>query len=121
VQSFVAEAAPTTSLNQDGRLYVKDGKTLLATQKIAGTRVIALGGWLNVVPTYYHPDDAFLKEVLEPVRQLIFSNFSGGLLNQPTPSAKTPVVSIAHSQSLGNSSPQPASGGNSNPPSLRTS
>jgi hypothetical protein len=97
------------------RVYAKDGKTLLATQKITGTREIAVGGWLNVVPTYYRPDDAFLKEVLEPVRRLIFSNLSGGLLNQPTPSAKTPVLSIAHSQSLGNSSPQPASGGNSNP------
>jgi hypothetical protein len=97
------------------RVYAKDGKTLLATQKITGTKVIALGGWLNVVPTYYHPDDAFLKEVLEPVRRLIFSNFSGTLLNQPASSAKTPVVSIAHSQSLGNSSPQQATGGNSNP------
>src|ERR1022692_4226199 len=97
------------------RVYAKDGKTLLATQKITGTRVIALGGWLNVVPTYYRPDDAFLKEVLEPVRRLIFSDLSGSLLNQPTPSTKTPVLSIAHSQTLGNSSPQPASGGNSNP------
>ena len=97
------------------RVYAKDGKTLLATQKITGTRVIAMGGWLNVVPTYYHPDDAFLKEVLEPVRRLIFSNLSGSLLNQSAPSAKTPVVSIAHSQSLGNSSLRPASGGNSSP------
>lgn len=97
------------------RVYAKDGKTLLATQKITGTRVIALGGWLNVVPTYYRPDDAFLKEVLEPVRRLIFSNLSGNLLNQPTPSAHTPVLSIAHSPSLGNSSPQPASGGSSSP------
>jgi len=97
------------------RVYAKDGKTLLATQKITGTREIALGGWLNVVPTYYHPDDAFLKEVLEPVRRLIFSNLSGSLLNQPTPSTKTPVVSIAHSQFLGNSSLQQASGGNSSP------
>jgi hypothetical protein len=97
------------------RVYAKDGKTLLATQKITGTRVIALGGWLNVVPTYYRPDDAFLKEVLEPVRRLIFSNLSGSLLNQSASSAHTPVLSIAHSQSLGNSSPQQASGGNSNP------
>src|ERR1035441_7129843 len=97
------------------RAYAKDGRTLLATKKITGTRVIALGGWLNVVPTYYRPDDAFLKEVLEPVRRLIFSNLSGSLLNQSASSAHTPVLSIAHSQSLGNSSPQQASGGNSNP------
>ena len=77
------------------RIYAKDGKTLLATQKITGTRVLALGGWLNVVPTYYRPDPAFLKTVLEPVRRL--------------------ALSKANSFSRANSSSPPASGGSSSP------
>ncbi len=63
------------------RIYAKDGKTLLAVQKITGHAVLAMGGTLNVVPTYFRPTDAFLKQVLEPVRRMIFSNQSlAGLL-----------------------------------------
>ncbi len=61
------------------RVYAKDGKTLLATQQINGKKTIALGapgGFINVVPTYYRPDPAFLKTVLEPTRRLVFG---GGL------------------------------------------
>ncbi len=57
------------------RVYSKDGKTLLATQKITGVKTLALGapsGFINVVPTYYRPDPEFLKTVLEPTRRLIF-------------------------------------------------
>jgi hypothetical protein len=58
------------------RIYAKDGKTLLAVQKITGHAVLAMGGTLNVVPTYFRPTDAFLKQVLDPVRGMIFLNQS---------------------------------------------
>ena len=66
-------------------VYAKDGKTLLATQRITGKAILALGGSggsVNVVPTYYRPDPAFLKTVLEPTRRLVFSGgviLTGGL------------------------------------------
>ena len=41
------------------RIYTKDGKTLLAVQKITGRSVLAMGGTLKVVPTYFRPTDAF--------------------------------------------------------------
>ena len=65
------------------RVYAKDGKTLLATQQITGKKVIALGapnGFITVVPTYFRPDPAFLKTVLEPTRRLVFG---GGQLGVP--------------------------------------
>jgi hypothetical protein len=62
------------------RIYAKDGKTLLAVQKITGHAVLAMGGTLNVVPTYFRPTDAFLKQVLDPVRRMVFSNQSAASL-----------------------------------------
>ncbi len=64
------------------RVYAKDGKTLLTTQKITGKTLLTMGGSggsVTVVPTYYRPDPAFLKAVLDPVRRLIF----GGGRNLP--------------------------------------
>jgi hypothetical protein len=58
------------------RIYAKDGKTLLAVQKITGHAVLAMGGTLNVVPTYFRPTDTFLKQLLDPVRGMIFLNQS---------------------------------------------
>jgi hypothetical protein len=47
------------------RIYAKDGKTLLASQKITGPMVtVPLLGTLDLVPTYFRPDSAFLKQVL---------------------------------------------------------
>jgi hypothetical protein len=70
------------------RVYAKDGKTLLATQKIMGVKTLALGapgGFINVVPTYYRPDPAFLKTVLEPTRRMVFSGAQlGGFGKQAT-------------------------------------
>jgi len=70
------------------RVYAKDGKTLLATQKITGVKTVALGapgGFINVVPTYYRPDPAFLKTVLEPTRRMVFGVAqSGGFGKQTT-------------------------------------
>ncbi|MGA2352333.1 MAG: hypothetical protein ABSF70_17995 [Terracidiphilus sp.] len=64
------------------RIYAKDGRTLLATQKITGAKTLALGapgGFINVVPTYYRPDPSFLKTVLEPTRRMVFGvGQSGG-------------------------------------------
>jgi hypothetical protein len=95
------------------RIYAKDGKTLLATQKITGTKVLALGGSLNVVPTYFRPDPAFLKALLDPVHRLIYNGVAGNLLSQspsnpPVSNTKTPIVSILNSH--GNAPIQSASG-----------
>ncbi len=47
------------------RIYAKDGKTVLASQKITGPTVtVPLLGNLNLLPTYFRPDSAFLKQVL---------------------------------------------------------
>ncbi len=65
------------------RVYAKDGKTLLATQQITGTKKIALGapgGFVTVVPTYFRPDPAFLKAVLEPTRRLVFGGVQLGAM-----------------------------------------
>ena len=82
------------------RIYAKDGKTLLAVQKITGHAVLAMGGTRNVVPTYFRPTDAFLKQVLDPVRRMVFSNQSvaslmgAGLLKSmsATPPSNQPTM-----------------------------
>jgi hypothetical protein len=65
------------------RVYSKDGKTLLATQKITGVKKIALGapgGFITVVPTFYQPDPAFLKALLAPALHPVIS---GGAIVGP--------------------------------------
>src|ERR1017187_3494026 len=84
------------------RIYGQDGKTLVATQQITGHRMPAVGGWVTVVPTYFRPDPAFLKEVLDPVQRRMFPNLVG-MLGPPVPGSKTPIVAIA--QSSGSSMP----------------
>ena len=74
------------------RVYAKDGKTLLATQRITGKREIALGapsGFISVVPTFFRPDPAFLKTVLEPTRRLVFGGvqFSAMGIQTATPTS----------------------------------
>ncbi len=62
-------------------VFAKDGKTLLATQRIDGVKTLALGapsGFITVLPTYYRPDPAFLKTVLEPTRRLVFGGVQLG-------------------------------------------
>ena len=50
------------------RIYAKDGKTLLASQKITGAIISSpMLGTLDLVPTYFRPDSAFLKQVLSQV------------------------------------------------------
>jgi len=73
------------------RVYAKDGKTLLATQTIPGKKTLALGapgGFINVVPTYFRPDPAFLKTVLEPTRRMVFGSAGvigiGGHITSPS-------------------------------------
>jgi hypothetical protein len=76
-------------------IYAQDGKTLLATKQITGHRVPVLGGngsgWMTVVPTYYRPDPAFLKAVLDPVQRRVYPALVNLLGPQPPP-AKTPVA-----------------------------
>ena len=85
------------------RIYSADGKTLVATQQITGYRVPAMGGWLTVVPTYFRPDPAFLKAVLDPVQRRMFPGLVG-LMGPPLSPTKTPIVSIAASS--GNTMPK---------------
>ncbi len=81
------------------RIYAKDGKTLVATQKLAGIKDISgLIGIIIPPPTYFRPDPAFLKEVLDPVQRRIFPSMAG-LLGPPASGSKTPIVSIASSSS----------------------
>jgi hypothetical protein len=75
------------------RVYAKDGKTLLATQKITGVRTMALGapgGFISVVPTYYRPDPAFLKTVLEPTRRMVFGIGQLGGFGKQAPAQQSP-------------------------------
>ncbi len=74
------------------RIYSQDGKTLVATQQIKGHRMPAMGGWVTVVPTYYRPAPAFLKEVLDPVQRKMFPGLIG-LMGSPAFPGKTPITS----------------------------
>ena len=78
------------------RIYSQDGKTLVSTQQINGHRVPAIGGWLTVVPTYFRPDPAFLKAVLDPVQRRMFPGLIG-MMGPPLSPTKTPIISIAAS------------------------
>jgi len=78
------------------RIYAKDGKTLVATQQITGHRLPAMGGWISVVPTYFRPTPAFLKEVLDPVQRRLFPTLIG-LLGAPPPQSNPPIVATAKS------------------------
>ncbi|MGO9084695.1 MAG: hypothetical protein ACLQBK_05665 [Candidatus Sulfotelmatobacter sp.] len=75
------------------RIYAKDGKTLLHTQRITGIVILAMGGNGSVrnVPTYYRPDAAFLSAVLNPPKSLV------------------PIISLANTPSRFNST-QPSTG-----------
>ncbi len=51
------------------RIYGRDGRTRILTQKITGVHELALGapnGFITIVPTYYRPDINFLKQALAP-------------------------------------------------------
>lgn len=65
------------------RVYGRDGKTLIATERINPVRMLAFGapgGFINSLPTYYRPDPAFLKQVLAPhLYQHGFYNADAGL------------------------------------------
>ncbi len=102
------------------RIYAKDGKTLLAKQKLSGIKdVTQFGGIFIPPPTYYRPDDAFLKEVLDPVRSLMPKLLPGSLLGQtpaatPISGASAPILSVVHSGSHVISYAPSTSGSNSN-------
>ena len=57
-------------------------------RQITGKTLLTMGGpggFVTVVPTYYRPDPAFLKAVLDPTRRLVFgggSNLPAGLGGQ---------------------------------------
>jgi hypothetical protein len=78
------------------RIYSQDGKTLVATHQITGHKMPAVGGWVTVLPTYFRPDPAFLKAVLDPVQRRMFPGLIG-LMGPPVIGSKTPIVSIAAS------------------------
>lgn len=75
------------------RIYSKDGKTLLHTQKITGLEAPFFGGTLKLIPTYYRPDAAFLAAVLERPKGLVPVLSLAGLPSQSSNSK--PVLSLA--------------------------
>ena len=65
-------------------IYEKDGVTLLGSKRIDGVNVLALGGTMHVVPTYFRPDAAFLAQVLETVPKFKHVGFTYPSHSQPT-------------------------------------
>lgn len=67
------------------RVYARDGRTLITTQRINPIRILTLGapgGYTNSLPTYFRPDPAFLKQVLSfrlPAGMFVFNNADAGL------------------------------------------
>lgn len=66
-------------------IYLKDGVTLLASKRIDGVSVPALGGTLHMVPTYYRPDAAFLAGALEPSKYKLASHTPFTYTSHSTP------------------------------------
>jgi hypothetical protein len=74
-------------------IYARDGKTLLAKKRIDGRTVMVLGHSMNIVPTYFRPDPAFLAEVLAkvtpPQRSLVYPQWGSSAVAKqkasPTP------------------------------------
>lgn len=65
-------------------IYDKDGVTLLGSKRIDGTTVLALGGTIHVVPTYFRPDAAFLASILETTPKLKHVGFQYPSHSNPT-------------------------------------
>ncbi len=94
------------------RIYAKDGKTLLYTQKITGTVAPFFGGTIKLIPTYYRPDAAFLAAVLKRPSFPILS-VNPGVIASAQPSGtggKPPILSVAGGSAIrqfGSGSPSP--------------
>jgi hypothetical protein len=67
------------------RIYAKDGKTLLTTQKISGNNALVYGSQINLVPTYFRPDAAFLSALLSQTGKLLGHGFVYKSLSSPQP------------------------------------
>jgi hypothetical protein len=94
-------------------IYLKDGVTLLASKRINGISILAMGGnqtTVMTVPNYYVPDAAFLASALEP------SKFKIAPVGFHYSSHSTPTPTIIHGVMIykppapSNSSPQLAEG-----------
>ena len=83
------------------RIYAKDGKTLLITKKIGGSTAVVFGSQMNLVPTYFRPDAAFLAALLSQTGKVLAHGFV-----YTSPSSSKPVVAVK----LGYNPPPPNTG-----------
>ncbi len=94
-------------------IYLKDGVTLLASERINGISILAMGGnqtTLMKVPNYYDPDAAFLASALEPSKfKMAPAGFHYSSHSAPTPTVINGVM-IYKPPAPSSSSPQLAEG-----------
>ena len=94
-------------------IYLKDGVTLLASERINGISILAMGGnqtTLMKVPNYYDPDAAFLASALEPSKfKMAPAGFHYSSHSAPTPTVINGVM-IYRPPAPSSSSPQLAEG-----------
>ena len=90
-------------------IYLKDGVTLLASQRINGVSILAMGGnqtTLMKVPNYFDPDAAFLASALEPSKfKMAPAGFHYSSHSTPTPTVINGVM-IYKPPAPSSSSPQ---------------
>jgi hypothetical protein len=94
-------------------IYLKDGVTLLASERINGISILAMGGnqtTLMKVPNYFDPDAAFLASALEPSKfKMAPAGFHYSSHSPPTPTVVNGVM-IYRPPAPSSSSPQLAEG-----------
>ena len=94
-------------------IYLKDGVTLLASQRINGIPILVLGGnqtTMMKVPNYFVPDAAFLAAALEPSKfKMAPAGFHYSSHSTPTPTVIKGVM-IYRPPAPSSSSPQLAEG-----------
>ncbi len=94
-------------------IYEKDGVTLLASKRINGISILAMGGnqtTLMKVPNYYAPDAAFLASALEPSKfKMAPAGFHYSSHSAPTSTVINGVM-IYRPPAPSSSSPQLAEG-----------
>ena len=94
-------------------IYLKDGVTLLASERINGIKILAMGGnqtTVMKVPNYYDPDAAFLASALEPSKfKMAPAGFHYSSHSTPTPVVINGVM-IYRPPAPSSSSPQLAEG-----------
>lgn len=114
------EQNPGTADYFEVRIYARDGKTLVGTKRIDGSTAMVNGKSVNVVPTYYRADPAFLNQVLSRAAFAGLAQLTFGQTPQGT-NTKGKLVGIGFGRPL-SLTPQQGSGAqpqSNNPPALK--